>query len=189
MAQNALLTELLFQILMLLPIESLLICKAVCKEWYALISNDTFIKARMGLNKNKYLFFKNGQVLSTLYLNDLMYDRPMSQVSVRHPIANPVRYVGLLGSTNGLMCISLDDCVCIYNPITRICNPVHGGFTRLHPHYVAYGFGYDMDADDYKIVAITNFEKRVKVYSLKTGLWEKKNFYTRVKGLHRRVSF
>ena len=34
-----------------------------------------------------------------------------------------------------------------------------------------------MDADDYKIVAITNFEKRVKVYSLKTGLWEKKIFF------------
>ena len=105
-----------------------------------------------------------------------MYDRPMSQASVRHPIANTVRYVGLIGSTNGLMCISLDDCVCIYNPITRICNLVYGGFSRLHPHYVAYGFEYDMDADDYKIVAITNFEKRVKVYSLKTGLWEKKKF-------------
>ncbi|PWA95497.1 F-box associated interaction domain-containing protein [Artemisia annua] len=98
----------------------------------------------------------------------------MSQVSVRHPIANTLNYVGLIGSTNGLICISLDKSVCIYNPITRIYNMVYGGFSRLHPYHVAYGFGYDMDSDDYKIVAITNFDKRVKVYSLKTGLWEKK---------------
>ncbi|PWA69097.1 F-box associated interaction domain-containing protein [Artemisia annua] len=64
--------------------------------------------------------------------------------------------------------------ISIYNPTTRICNRVYGGFVApVRDYQVAYGFGYDSYTDDYKVVAVRKSNNKVKVYSLKTGIWKK----------------
>ncbi|PWA41710.1 F-box associated interaction domain-containing protein [Artemisia annua] len=51
---------------------------------------------------------------------------------------------------------------------------VYGGFVApVRDYQVAYGFGYDSYTDDYKVVAVRKSNNKVKVYSLKTGIWKK----------------
>ncbi|PWA40685.1 F-box associated interaction domain-containing protein [Artemisia annua] len=79
------------------------------------------------------------------------------------------RYKGL-GCGLNLMGVGIS----IYNPNTRICNRVYGGFVAPVRHYqFVYSFGYESYTDDYKVVAVCKSNNKVKVYSLKTRIWKK----------------
>ena len=43
----------------------------------------------------------------------------------------------------------------------------------MQAHDMLYGFGYDSVTDDYKVVAVCRHDKKVKIYSLNTGIWKK----------------
>ncbi|PWA56261.1 F-box associated interaction domain-containing protein [Artemisia annua] len=97
----------------------------------------------------------------------------MSKTSIHYPLIVD-DFARLVGSANGLLCIDQREGISIYNPTTRICNRVYGGFAAPVRHYqVAYGFGYESYTDDYKVVAVCKSNNKVKVYSLKTGIWKK----------------
>lgn len=167
-----LLHEIISHILLLLPADSLFRCKSVCKEWYMLITNETFVKAHLA-KKNKCLFYKKQDVVNTCSVRDLLLHNPMSKTSIHYPEMVD-DFARLVGSANGLLCIVQFEGISIYNPTTRICNMVYGGFVAPLRHYqVAYGFGYERHNDDYKVVAVCKTNNKVKVYSLKTGLWKK----------------
>ncbi|PWA76865.1 F-box associated interaction domain-containing protein [Artemisia annua] len=167
-----LLPEIIFHILLLLPVHSLFRCKSVCKDWYKLITNETFVKAHLA-KKNKCLFYKKKDVLHTCSVNELLLHNPMSKTSINYPLIVD-DFARLVGSANGLLCIVQLQGISIYNPTTRICNRVYGGFVAPVRHYqVAYGFGYESHTDDYKVVAVCKTNNKVKVYSLKTGIWKK----------------
>ncbi|PWA74290.1 F-box associated interaction domain-containing protein [Artemisia annua] len=167
-----LLPEIIFHILLLLPVHSLFRCKSVCKDWYKLITNETFVKAHLA-KKNKCLFYKKKDVLHTFSVNELLLHNPMSKTSINYPLIVD-DFARLVGSANGLLCIVQLQGISIYNPTTRICNRVYGGFVSPVRHYeVCYGFGYESHTDDYKVVAVCKTNNKVKVYSLKTGIWKK----------------
>ena len=169
---NALLPELIFKILLLLPVDTLLRCKSVCKEWYELMTNETFVKSHLAL-KNKCLFYKNRDVLNTCRVNELLMPNPISKTSIHNPLIVD-DFVRLVGSANGLLCLVQLEGISIYNPTTRMCNRVYGGFVAPVRYYqVSYGFGYDSHTNDYKVVAIRKSNNQVKVYSLNTGIWKK----------------
>ncbi|PWA43091.1 F-box associated interaction domain-containing protein [Artemisia annua] len=65
------------------------------------------------------------------------------------------------------------DSLFICKSICRDCMKVYGGFVApVRDYQVAYGFGYDSYTDDYKVVAVRKSNNKVKVYSLKTGIWK-----------------
>ncbi|KAK6147936.1 hypothetical protein DH2020_018848 [Rehmannia glutinosa] len=91
---------------------------------------------------------------------------------------------GAAGPYNGLFCIYTDvGGAFLWNPSTR----KHFQVPQLHlPDEVetwSWGFGYDSNSDDYKVVMIVACSKQlaldgtdkltVYVYSLKSGLWER----------------
>ena len=149
----SLLPEIIFNILLLLPVDSLFRCKSVCRDWYKLITDEKFVKAHLA-KKNKCLFYKRGDVLNTCCVSDLLLVNPMSKTLIHYPLIVD-DFARLVGSANGLLCIVQRECICIYNPITRLCNRVYGGFVAPVRHYqVVYGFGYESYTDDYKVVVV-----------------------------------
>ncbi|PWA50638.1 F-box associated interaction domain-containing protein [Artemisia annua] len=168
----ALLPDIIFKILLLLPVDALFRCKSVCSDWYKLITYKTFVKSHLA-RKKKCLFYKRNDVLNTCCVNDLLLANPMSKTSI-HYLLIVDDFARLVGSANGLICIVQHEGISIYNPTTRICNRVYGGFVApVRHHQVAYGFGYDSYTDDYKVIAVRKSNNKVKVYSLKTGIWKK----------------
>ncbi|PWA82828.1 F-box associated interaction domain-containing protein [Artemisia annua] len=97
----------------------------------------------------------------------------MSKTSIHYPLIVD-DFARLVGSANGLICIVQREGISIYNPTTRICNWVYGGYVApVRDYQLAYGFAYDSYTDDYKVVAVRKSNNKVKVYSLKTGIWKK----------------
>ncbi|GKE57677.1 F-box associated domain containing protein [Tanacetum coccineum] len=93
--------------------------------------------------------------------------------------------VRIVGSFNGLLCITVDKSdIIIWNPSTIRVNslPYIGYCDQSYGHHVGFGFGYDESNDDYKVVAISVM-KRVKIYSLKSGCWKKLGNFPRANPL------
>ncbi|PWA98978.1 F-box associated interaction domain-containing protein [Artemisia annua] len=142
--------DIIVEILLRFPVETLLRCKSVCTSWYTLISSRYFI------NSHVRLIFSLSRIR--------VYDLPRKLVSVVP--------VNLIGSCNGLLCIVQWDNSFLYNPSTRIYKRLpYSGLSAG----AGYSFGYDESSDDYKVVGLSCDNKVAKIYSLKTGRWKDMN--------------
>ncbi|XP_071700712.1 F-box/kelch-repeat protein At3g23880-like [Rutidosis leptorrhynchoides] len=194
-----LMSEITVEILMRLPVESLLRCKSVCKLWCSLISDPHFINSHLKLssNCNNYanhiLVFRTVPInLKSCNLNDVLYGKSIYVLELDYPLKHPdksvssepdypLKYrnnpVSIVGSCNGLLCILVDDeTLFIWNPSTRRSNRLpYCNFETGAGWYMSYGFGYDTLTDDYKVVVMFQFETgytEVKIYSLRRGNWK-----------------
>ncbi|KAI3823090.1 hypothetical protein L1987_04516 [Smallanthus sonchifolius] len=182
------LTEIIVEILSRLPVDSLLRCRSVCKLWRSLISNHHFVNSHLTLStrNNHYAHHRvifstsRRRILKTFNLYDALYDSSVNALKLDYPFKRPRKSVGIVGSCNGLLCISIeDDTLFIWNPSTRKSNslPSYGYKARVWSTH--YGFGYEESTDDYKVVEIcVKFKERykcetfVKMYSLRNGNWK-----------------
>ncbi|XP_074310996.1 putative F-box protein At1g32420 [Silene latifolia] len=186
--------DLIIEILVWLPAKSALRFKCVCKEWYNLINTSFF--AKLQLNKSLKPDSRHNRILisyDTLGIISIVEDLydPLKWIKLNWP-KDTTRHgdtIRVVGSCNGLVCFNVR---CRNNATPRsftvrcflICNPTTRNFKSILPcsetkwmdAYLSYGFGYDIEHDDYKIVATSdvwmeNDSRHVCVYSLKTGLW------------------
>ncbi|KAJ4826164.1 hypothetical protein Tsubulata_023034 [Turnera subulata] len=185
------------EILLLLPYKCIHRFRSVSKSWSSLLVSEEFQKLRFKssppeLNVQKILHSFHG-----CYGED--YGMPLESFDYRGgeetctQLFFPVerRFLKLIGSCNGLVCLTQESLVNNYRDIF-LWNPFTGVYRKL-PHtkgmsgrygvYRAYGFGYDSVADDYKVflavvrrVSIRNKVRRlypvVQIFSLKTGSWK-----------------
>lgn len=88
------------EILIFLDVKSLLICKSVCKLWYAIIRENEFVEMHMTRNKGRFhLYKRNGESLNSdgimetyQYLssiNGLLLEKRKSSEHVKYRICNP----------------------------------------------------------------------------------------------------
>ncbi|XP_026429335.1 F-box protein CPR1-like [Papaver somniferum] len=175
--------EIYHDILLRLPGKSLVSCKYVCKSWYKLISNPSFIKSHLNLanQRNKYrLMFECDEMNS---VNSISYDSLSSSNIYDDAVVVEMDFSSmsskcsneLLGSCNGLV-YGLNnqlELFFLWNPATR-------EYKRL-PKSDAYyyygtfhGLGYDCKSEDYKLVTVRDSYKcfLVEVYSLKSNSWK-----------------
>ncbi|KAL5065316.1 hypothetical protein RYX36_027053 [Vicia faba] len=136
--------ELIIQILLRLPVKSLIHFKCVCKLWFSLISHDThFANLHFQLNSathtSRILFLSNSthEALSIDFEASLHDDT--ASVSLNLP--EDFRGFEIRGSCRGfiLFCSSLN--IYLWNPSTDA-------------EYF-YGFGYDDSTDDYFVVSMS----------------------------------
>ncbi|XP_047337835.1 F-box/kelch-repeat protein At3g23880-like [Impatiens glandulifera] len=194
--------EIISDILIKLPVKSLSRFKSVCKSWRILISDPAFVKAHLKGNIQNKDHASHRLIMKTAFPRFDVKFCSMSSVmngessitGLNYPWVNPHRSVRIIGSVNGLVCLSLlsvEASLYVWNPCT-------GKAQRL-PHYgteidvgriVSYGFGYDEVNDDYKVVVIYllgisnsiewNYMPEGKIYGLKSGLWSRiENVYKR----------
>jgi F-box interacting protein len=184
--------DIIREILLKLPVESLLRCKSACKEWYSLISDQHFIKSHYTLSSTNNINYAHHRLIYNVYeqkndlyscpLYDVLFDESANNALL---LENPLRRtwlhnrVRIVGSCNGLVCLSADDnTLFIYNPCTRTINNIlpwcKEGASWLG---IFYGFGYDEMTHDYKVVKIWRSDLtwpswNTMIYSLKTQSWK-----------------
>ncbi|KAH7845911.1 hypothetical protein Vadar_007341 [Vaccinium darrowii] len=164
------------EILSRLPLKSLLRFKSACKTWRDLIQNPNFIS----LHHNRST--KNDDcLLVKRFLSDDIRDSVFSLVSdEKAPVCDLVDLfsatganvwdLDLLGSCNGVVCIASKSASNCKSTIT-LCNPSMREI-RLVPQpcyhtrpWTVLGFGFDSNANDYKVVRITTvYEFDIKPY-------------------------
>ncbi|XP_076891861.1 F-box protein CPR1-like [Bidens hawaiensis] len=191
--QTNLPTDIAAELLLRLPVESVLRCKSVCKSWYSLIYDPQFVKSHLAIStrsNNHHRLIYNTKVLrdsrqilklKTCNLRDVLYDNSINNaLDIDYPLRDPLKYVYAIASCNGLLCMAImDELLFIWNPSTRKSYRLPPtGYRKEFGSYVLYGFGYDESTDDYKVVELSfnNKDKRetlVKIYSLKSGNWKK----------------
>ncbi|GFP90676.1 F-box/kelch-repeat protein at3g23880 [Phtheirospermum japonicum] len=200
-------SEIILEILLRLPVKSLMRFKSVSKEWLSLISSSRFAKAHLKASTTKEdvkLIFgprtNNNRDLYTCSINSVtddasvfavgcfysVYDEtvPFDSLCFGSPFAAPDAEVRIVGSCNGLVCLSLSsNIISLVNPATRVSillpsSGTHDYYFDEH-HSFSYSFGYDEVHDDYKVVELIGFEllpnvywTQLKVYSLRTNSWK-----------------
>jgi len=183
-------TALITEILSRLPVKSLLRFRRVSKAWQSLINDPHFIK--LHLKRSQQNTTNQTLVLRDCYLYSANFPTLDRAAVIDHPLKSDRIGTALLGSCNGLLCLSNGEQegegTILYNPATRKHRELpfssiefpDSDFLLLCERIV-YGFGYDHVHDDYKVVRIIQFfeqnpdlyDSEVKVYSLKTGSWRR----------------
>ncbi|KZV50796.1 F-box/kelch-repeat protein-like [Dorcoceras hygrometricum] len=177
--------ELLTEILLRLPVKSLLRFTAVSKGWLSLISSTQFAKTHLKYATKNKLFTHDRLIfgsrtypmdLITCSLHSAVADSGLSgsiypeideHVQVQavcwdYPIVEPDDVIWLLGSCHGLVCVSLlANTIMLWNPMTRRSKVLPDSGTEMDFEYIGltYGFGYDELHDDYKVVEFFSFER------------------------------
>ncbi|XP_027177707.1 F-box protein CPR1-like [Coffea eugenioides] len=196
---NSLPEDALAEILVKLPVKTLLRFCCVSKTWFALINSPYFEDKHL-----KYLHSKNRKVVlvkrfiknefKTL-LSFHSHDEDESLPSVAPNIELPSwnRYsFDIYGACNGIVCFSDLSEIHLCNPATRqfLTLPPSlrfdppKGFKSVSPH--ALGFGFDPSTQDYKVVKLYKLYPKsrsnysylgmvmgVQIYKLCTNSWRK----------------
>ncbi|KAB1214941.1 hypothetical protein CJ030_MR5G024491 [Morella rubra] len=170
---NELPEHVVIQILLCLPLVSLLRFKCLCKSWYALLSDKNFIKdcvfhdlSTSGKNKDSHFLVKRrDSTTKDFVVSRLSYET--LQVSLTQPMPSP--YLGIEEKVNVFIASCCDGLVCLWdnydlhtvlwNPNTNDTKVVpESSLPRFPADYGvvinAPGFGFDDKTNDYKIIKI-----------------------------------
>ncbi|RVW12234.1 F-box/kelch-repeat protein [Vitis vinifera] len=199
--------EIILEILCLLPVKSLMRFKCVSKSWREMISDPDFEKKQLAVAardsgevyNSRLIMHYPSMKLKSCPLSCLFYEPVGHSVNHEYPGSELGAMNEIIGSYNGLVCFCIRD---TENDIIFVWNPSTREFRRLPPisfmqcfHLVAYGFGYDSIADDYKVTRVgcycigRYYEYQVRVFSLRGNVWRKiENFpcylFTDEPGIH-----
>ncbi|KAM7503250.1 hypothetical protein LguiB_002154 [Lonicera macranthoides] len=185
--------EVLKEIITRLPVKSLLRCTSVCKSWYSLITSPKFITTHLNHRNNK----RNNHILIRNFVDSFEYSvhRDNETFDKLSTLEFPLPgFFRIIGSCNGLICLSNDEVVAVDHMRTTILwNPSIRKYATLprpsvtfdsHGHYQhTLGFGFHSATNDYKVVRVvhlmTHIETlpgpKVELYELSTGCWRRIN--------------
>ncbi|XP_058187808.1 F-box/kelch-repeat protein At3g17530-like [Rhododendron vialii] len=190
MAIDKLSEDLLMEILWRLPVKSLLQFKSVCKNWYALIRNPSFIS----LHHQRAAFIAADENTDCLLVKRFLDGGEGAVVLSFVPDQNPVEDIDIsstgldikalriLGPCNGIVCLTRFG---LNSPIV-LCNPSMKEFRILpqpsykNDHISNLGFGFHFFTDDYKVVRfammstdlnIRGIDEMIEIYDLSTDSW------------------
>ncbi|CAH1419896.1 unnamed protein product [Lactuca virosa] len=163
--------EMIEQILIRSEVSDLIRYRSVSKSWKYVISDPDFIKAHL-----EHSYRRDRE-------NDKMGNRRIAMSVMRcsywqydaDDILSVRRRRHLLGSSNGLVCVSPSRTkFLLINPETREVNKLEEPQIPREG-YMIYGFGYDSSKDDYKVVL--GFMKDSNhtcflMFTLKSNVWE-----------------
>ncbi|KAH7542948.1 hypothetical protein FEM48_Zijuj02G0129500 [Ziziphus jujuba var. spinosa] len=166
--------DLLAEILAWLPVFSLLRCRTVCRSWFTLINNPTFIAKHLQVSKYTYpsILTKSPDyyyVASLITLQLVRNPLPKIQFPLPH----------LIGSSNGLVCLFERGKRVIWNPATRETKVMPPCSVQKSTAQ-APTFGFDNINNDYKVFVIHLFGNdyylepvwfKLEVYSLRSDSW------------------
>ncbi|XP_026450698.1 F-box/kelch-repeat protein At3g06240-like [Papaver somniferum] len=184
--------EIITNILSRLTAKDIARLRYVCKLWYTLCSNPSFVQLHLNHateNNNFSLMIEGSKGLYSVdnYCDSLSSTPCYEASRVDYPFKSSKYAVSILGSANGLLCINpAENVICIWNPSTQeskiLPSEVSGNLnTDALCSFSAptYGFGYDRGTVDYKLVKVVRFLTckhgdgyNVSVYSLKSNSWK-----------------
>ncbi|KAJ4847209.1 hypothetical protein Tsubulata_019338 [Turnera subulata] len=167
MANLALPSEIVEDILALLPSKSILRFRQVSKSWSSFLVSSEFHRFRTSKSTPPETNFQ--KILQPSAANDGYVIESLGFLGGGEDPARlcfpTVKYVRFLGSCNGLVCVAVGhsqsgvDHIVVWNPFTGINRKLQDIDGR---RICACGFGYDSVADDYKVFMVTKPPKEEK---------------------------
>ncbi|XAR63833.1 hypothetical protein NMG60_11023937 [Bertholletia excelsa] len=149
--------DIISDILARLPVESVLVCKVICKNWYAVTRDPCFIKkVSNSPQQPSQLIIKTvpGGNEDDPPCHMLLHNIE-GQTTRQIPIDRMIAELQIMCSCDGFLCMASPyflDPVVIYNPITgdRLVLPSSGSVSGIS--HQAVGFGFDPSTEKYKVV-------------------------------------
>ncbi|XP_057436283.1 F-box/kelch-repeat protein At3g06240-like [Lotus japonicus] len=177
--------ELIIQILLQLPVTSLLRFKSVSKSWFSQISNPQFAKSHFNLaaSPTHYLFLKSTDEFQFQTL-DIESSPPFTTAVLNYPHEQPrsgsnsifcpsITDLEVLGSCRGFLLFLLPNFAdfVVFNPSTGFQRRVQSTSFRYSASSL-YGIGYDESNDDYLLVSVNSYgyAPTIEGFSLKTNV-------------------
>ncbi|KAF9600498.1 hypothetical protein IFM89_009947 [Coptis chinensis] len=188
--------DVVFTILLWLPVASLLRFKSVCKSWCSLIESSPFITQHLAILKDN----NNNDDHQLIILDPSQCDdtpcyslrfsllsgtgdnyKVPKVLDLPHHFDNALESPKIIASCNGIICLQpdLSQNVSLWNPALREFRilPKPSVPPELVPDSglgFYFGFGYDAKTNDYKVVKVIFLNLmtcRVDLYSLSTDSW------------------
>ncbi|KAB1224902.1 hypothetical protein CJ030_MR1G008824 [Morella rubra] len=158
--------DVILKILARLSVKSLLRFRCICKSWNSNITNPYFIATHLKQSKDRLLYTAFLKEQYCLGVCDEGYNKIL-EIGNSFPFSSG--FIQLAGSRNGLLCLVVRDCVgysywrpeadmvYLWNYSTRKLKTLPSTCLRLSGRFKrnSYGFAYDSENDDYKIVRTT----------------------------------
>ncbi|XP_057443525.1 F-box/kelch-repeat protein At3g23880-like [Lotus japonicus] len=180
--------ELIIQILLRLPVKSIVRFKCVCKSWLSLISDPHFAESNFKLAAttptHKLLFIANSApgTRSVDLDHDALSLNSSASTTVKLNFLQlpPSSYssLGIVGSCRGFLLLHCNANIFLWNPSTGVHNQIPCSPIASNVHAYLYGFGYDPSQDDY-LVVLASYErntadllKHLEFFSLRANVWK-----------------
>ncbi|XP_057443526.1 F-box/kelch-repeat protein At3g06240-like [Lotus japonicus] len=180
--------ELIIQILLRLPVKSLVRFKCVCKSWLSLISDPHFAESNFKLAAttptHRLLFIANSapETQSIDLDHDAMSLNSSASTTIKLNFLQlpPSSYFSLsiVGSCRGFLLLNCNTNLFLWNPSTGVHNQILCSPIASNVNAFLYGFGYDPSQDDY-LVALASYERNttdflthLEFFSLRANTWK-----------------
>ncbi|GAU41599.1 hypothetical protein TSUD_196690 [Trifolium subterraneum] len=175
--------EVIIQILLWLPVKSLIRFKCVCKLWFSLISHPQFANSHFQLAAttptHRILFISKSN--SSPETRSIDFEAPFNDdsASLNLNFLLPRTYLDLeiKGSCRGFMCLHCCSEIHLWNPSTGAHKQIPLSPNDFFLNF--YGFGYDQSTDDYLLVSMsyeTDFDDTIsshlEIFSLRANMWK-----------------
>lgn len=197
MATGVLHDDMLLQILVRLPVKSLLRFRCVSRSWYSLITSSGFISVHVHHNKkvnNYHVLLRkfNRDANKKVWYNLCEDNDALDEImTIDFPFVSQNNdFFRMVGCVNGLVCLSDDiieetDTLMLWNPVIRrfLTLPRSKmGVDSTNSGQSVFGFGFDSLNNDYKVIRIhyhknkdsEDYQDEVStaVFRLSAGSWE-----------------
>ncbi|KOM41406.1 hypothetical protein LR48_Vigan04g160400 [Vigna angularis] len=183
--------ELIIEILLMLPVKSLVRFKCVCKSWLSLLSDPHFAIShfqRLSSSSTRLLFIglPSPEIRSIDFNASLHDDSASSTLNLNFLPPSTHHNVQIIGSCRGLLLLNSCQSLWVWNPSTGVhrklsSTPIESNLMQAMFFTFLYGFGYDPLTDDYLVVKASynpmpynplgSATTRVEFFSLRTNVW------------------
>ncbi|XP_057427349.1 F-box/kelch-repeat protein At3g23880-like [Lotus japonicus] len=162
--------DLITEILLRLPVKSLIRFKAVCKFWRSLISDPLFANSHFELATPRLVFTTDSDYdIQTIDLDGRLHSNPFFEpinLDFLHSF-----FTFIEGSCRGFLLLRYYESLHLWNPATRVHRPIPS-ISAIEDPGCQFGFGYDSSKDDYLVVIVSNHVTPVQFFSLRANVWK-----------------
>ncbi|CAO2815289.1 unnamed protein product [Amaranthus hypochondriacus] len=181
----------IMEILLRLPVKSLQRFKCVSKSWYDRISDPGFlIKHYISSNNHDLLLISHihpvkKQLLSVLFETPVMKTSHFQLSYNANTNEEIISFAQILGPCNGMFCLfdGKDGVISLWNPATRQLRTLPKSRveppTDAYPYDTCVGFGFDVESNDYKVLAYKHMcfpssstIAHAELYTLRNNNWK-----------------
>ncbi|KAI3927261.1 hypothetical protein MKW92_048490 [Papaver armeniacum] len=180
--------DILLDILIRLPLKSIVRFRCVNQSWYSKLKCPKFLKARIDyaveMGKFNLMIHHHNDMYTFNYNSSLSTCEESNHIE--YPVESAMFGIGVLGCCNGLVLLKHVNkfnfyVLILWNPTTNECKRIPSPLIEpkrvRRQRYVEYGFGYDEQIEDFKVVhlreALHDGWCEVQVYTLKENSWRR----------------
>jgi len=180
--------ELIIQILVRLPVKSVIRFKCVCKSWISLISDPNFANSHFELTATSHtrrilsISSHSPHEFRSIDFESSSLNHHWASLNLNFSLPQSYFPPDIRGSCRGFIFLHCSSNICIWNPSTGFHKqiPLSPFDTKLKEYHFdhLYGFGYDRSRDDYLVVSLSydptidDISPNFEFFSVRDNTWK-----------------